>query len=543
MIRGSIDKIDLGTSFFEDIISRESFYVDKSGFIERFLNNTNKVILIARQRRLGKSLNMDMLRCFLTDQKDNRALFSGLYVEKSPVWPKAHSAPVFYFSFKNMSAKNYKYKLFRQVVTAFNPYFIKNALSENDKSIWDDYLNAKGNDSDGLLLLTELVFNLTGKKSYILIDEYDKLLRDNYQADEYDDVFEYVKLFLSAGLKDNPFIEKGLMAGVLRISYEGMLSDLNNVVTYDVFNDDFFTDDYGFTEEEIDEIMALTHIDKDKLRLWYNGVKINQKAIYNVYSVSSFLQTGKYGCYWGNSRLLDMIVDMMNDDRKNTLMELLNGGQKEVIADTRISLKKLWRVRDDRSFYSFLIQGGYLAMDSMDSQKGTVKISIPNKELIQVWSDSILSAFYPDEIKIKTMFDNADNTNLLSKDIENFLSDSMSYYDLSVHKGEDAKKVWERVYHIFILGILSAYSGASYRKPISEGEGGDGRYDVLYQRDDVNYIFEFKACEEASQMEKQAEMALRQIDIKRYGAGLKADQHVVKVGISLFGKQCKVRCE
>ena len=108
MILGSLKKINLSTSFFERMITDECLYVDKTRFIENFLNSGSDVLLITRQRRLGKSLNMDMLRCFLTIQKDYRHLFENTYIKTSPVWKMAHSAPAFIFDFKNLSQTNFK---------------------------------------------------------------------------------------------------------------------------------------------------------------------------------------------------------------------------------------------------------------------------------------------------------------------------------------------------------------------------------------------------------------------------------------------------
>ena len=542
MIRSDITKIDLGTASFEKIIKNNNFYVDKSALIEHFLNDTNTVVLIARHRRSGKSLNIDMLRCFLTDRSDNRELFQGLYVENTPVWAKAHSAPVFSFSFKNMHAKNYMAKLYGQVFKEFYKHFNDELLSKPDRTLWEDYCAQKGGDSDGLLLLTELAYHIAGKRPYIFIDEYDKLLRDYYQTDEYDEIFEYIKYFLSAGLKDNLYLEKALLTGVLRISYESMFSDLNNITTYDMFSDALYTDDYGLTESEINEIYAQIPFDRVKMKEWYNGIKVNQRAIYNIYSVSSFLQIKVFRCYWGNSRLLDMVISLMNDDRENTVRELLNGEQAEVAIENRVSLKQLWNIQDDASFYSFLIHGGYLALDSIISEKNSAMISIPNVELREVWKKFILQFYFPNQNRVITMFDHSDSLSLLERDIEGYISDSLSYYDLSVHKGEQAGKVWERVYHVFILGILSAYSDSRYIKPVSEGEGGDGRYDILYQRGNYNYIFEFKACYEVKQLDTTALKALNQIDVMRYGAKLECERPLIKVGIAIHGKQCRVRC-
>ena len=107
MFVGNLKKINLSTSLFERLITKGQFYVDKTRFIEHFLDEASDVQLITRQRRLGKSLNMDTLRCFLTDKEDNRHLFKGLYIESSHVWEEAHSWPVFKFDFKQLTADDY----------------------------------------------------------------------------------------------------------------------------------------------------------------------------------------------------------------------------------------------------------------------------------------------------------------------------------------------------------------------------------------------------------------------------------------------------
>ena len=112
MIHGNMKNISLSLSSFERVITEGKLYVDKTRMIENFINCPSEVQLIARQRRLGKSLNMDMLGCFLTDKDDKRHLFKGLYIENSPVWEKVNSAPVFYFDFKILTEKTFKNTLY-----------------------------------------------------------------------------------------------------------------------------------------------------------------------------------------------------------------------------------------------------------------------------------------------------------------------------------------------------------------------------------------------------------------------------------------------
>ena len=264
MTIGDIRNINLNTSLFERLIANGQFYVDKTRLVEHFLGSSSEVSLIARQRRLGKSLNMDMLRCFLTDKEDLRHLFRGLYIESNPLWDKANSAPVFYFDFKGLQPDGYKKSIFGMVYSYVDDYCSKDELPWQVK----DYLDSKdfGN-PDGLRFLTEAVYKSTGKRSYILIDEYDKLLMDSFKSEAYPEIRNFMTSLFSAAVKGNPYLEKALLTGVLRISHESLFSGLNNIETFDVFEDELYTDDYGFTEEEVSAIGRLSDFNADKLRL------------------------------------------------------------------------------------------------------------------------------------------------------------------------------------------------------------------------------------------------------------------------------------
>jgi len=542
MIIGDIKKIDLSVSSFERMITNGNLYIDKTRMIENFLNNASSVQLIARHRRLGKSLNMDMLRCFLTDKTDNRHLFKGLYIETSSAWEKVNSAPVFYFNFKGLNIKLYKSQIAKQIDKHLSTYLNPDDLSGYLKRCYDNLINDPDAVTDGLFILTELVYEITGKRSYILIDEYDKLLMDNYNTDHYDEIRSFETALLSSGLKDNQYLEKALLTGVMRISHESIMSGLNNLVTYDVFNDNIYMDDYGVTNDEAVDLSKLADFNLDEVKAWYNGVKINGHAIYNIYSLLSFINNGKFDCYWGKSGTLDIIVSLLNDERKLHLAKLLSGERVKVSIDDRISLKQLSSDTGDEEFYSLLVQAGYLSLDEKLPGNGLAMLTIPNKELLVVWKNFILKKLYAGATRIRTLFDNVGNLDIFSKDIEYFLCDRLSYYDLAVYSGENEDKVKERIYHIFLLGILSAYDDVRYRYPLSNRESGDGRYDVLVEKLGAHYIFEFKACSEKEDLDKNALEALKQIETKRYGADLDQAKPLIKVGIAFCGKQCRVKC-
>ena len=541
MTTGDIKKINLSTSHFERLISYGQFYVDKTRLVEHFLDTSSDVILIARQRRLGKSLNMDMLRCFLTDREDMRHLFKGLYIEKSPVWEMANSAPVFCFDFKSLDSKAYKLQVVQQVNKHIYSVTDPRQLDGYYKDRYDSMMINPDFASSALHILTEIVYETTGKRSYIFIDEFDKLLMENFKSEHYNEIRSFMTALFSDAVKGNSYLEKALLTGVLRISYESMFSGLNNIETFDVFKDETYTDDYGFTEEEVSAIGRLVDFNTDKLREWYNGVRINGKPIYNTYSVMSYMKNKEFGFYWGKSGTMDIITDLLNDNRRATIARLLSGEEVEVSMSNRVSLVDLSGNASDQAFYSFLVQGGYLALCRQSENQSTAWVSIPNVELMRVWKEFILEKLHPDTQGLRTLFDNIKNQEVFACDIQLFLQDRLSYHDLAAASGESPRQVQERVYHVFLLGLLSAYDSTNSRRPKSNRESGDGRSDIEVERPEAYVVFELKACKKEDDLEVIAEKALGQIEAKRYGSDLENSKPLVKVGIAFHGKQCCVK--
>ena len=348
----------------------------------------------------------------------------------------------------------------------------------------------------------------------------------------------------SSAVKSNQYLEKALFTGVMRISHESMFSGLNNIITYDVFNDDVYTNDYGFTEDEIAEISKFADFNVSELRKWYNGVRIFGTPIYNTYSVMSYLMHKQYDCYWGKSGTMDIIRNLINDNRLAVLAKLLAGEKVEVSIVDRVSLCQLALEADDEAYYSLLVQAGYFALGEKVPGKFLMHyVTIPNTELMYVWKEFILKTLFRNSSKIRTLFDNVGNLEVFAEDIEYFLTDRLSYHDVEAKSEEVPRRQNEKWYHIFVLGLLSAYEDTNCRYPQSNRESGDGRYDILAERPNENVIFELKACIKEDDLEKAAEKALEQITAKRYGEDLDKSKRLVKAGIAFYGKKAMVKCE
>ena len=219
------------------MITERSLYVDKTRMIENFLNVGSQVMLITRQRRLGKSLNMDTLRCFLSCQKDFRYLFENTYIRTSPVWEMAHSAPAFVFDFKNLSQTKYRAEVLRMAIAGVYSFVDPKKLEGVSRLSFDHLVSGEIEPHLSLLVLTEIAHEVTGKRSYIFIDEYDSLLINSFGTENYENIRRFLTDLISAAMKGNPYLQKALITGVMKVSHESLFSGLNNIQTYDMFHD------------------------------------------------------------------------------------------------------------------------------------------------------------------------------------------------------------------------------------------------------------------------------------------------------------------
>ncbi|MDR1536643.1 MAG: ATP-binding protein [Clostridiales bacterium] len=540
---GDLSRIDLTTSDFSLVIENNLLFVDKSLFIEHFLNETQQVQIIARPRRLGKSMNLLMLHCFLTDSVDYRPLFGNLAIRQSPVWGKAHGSPSFMLDFKGLNAALYK----RQIQLMVNEY---SAIYASDprcpqyyRDLYNEYRPEGKSTPDAIKNLTKMARAVTGKRSYVLIDEYDKLLIDIIGTKEYTEVRDYLTQVLSAAMKGNMCLEKGLLTGVMRVSHEGMLSGLNNPQTYDVFEDSVYTGDYGLTKDEVDELCGAADLDTESMRLWYNGIKIDNQEVYNTFSVMSAMRKKKYSGYWSKSGTMDLISSLSSATQKNALISLLvPGTELSVKIDDRVSPAALQAGLSDEALYSLLVQSGYLALTKMGRKSGTVRI--PNKELEEAWSDFIFSAFFPNAASALQGIFSILEPDMVSRELEPYLLtmlDELSFHNVPSHVCKDGKRrTHEAFYHNAIFGVLKGgENDLKYDSLLSNRESGDGRYDVDMDLRGVCVIIEFKSGSEDEDLLKLAADAVDQIENKRYGFGSKLP--VMGIGVSCCKKRCKVK--
>ena len=82
---------------------------------------------------------------------------------------------------------------------------------------------------DVLKYLPACLYDVTGRKSVILVDEYDVPLENAYFSGFYDRMTAVIRSLFESALKTNGYLEFAVITGCLRISKESIFAGLNNL--------------------------------------------------------------------------------------------------------------------------------------------------------------------------------------------------------------------------------------------------------------------------------------------------------------------------
>jgi hypothetical protein len=553
--RGQLGNIDLGSSDFRNFIENNLLLVDKSAFIEHVLNDSSTVLLFTRPRRMGKSLNLDMLRAFLDSNQDARGegLFKGLYIEGSPVFAQAGSRPVIHLNFRDMGKDSYRGDFIIRFMPQLARYLRESQYSANMRLVLAE---PRTYTHQLLRTLIENIHEVHGVKPFVLIDEYDKPVMDSAGTEKSDEIRGFINSLLSMALKDNHSLGKCILTGVNRIAHESMFSDLNNLAVYSVLSESVFDTDFGFTEEEVSELCKGKRL--TEAREWYNGYRIGKEKVYFTFSVMSYLKYGALDNYWGRSGIVSSIRSHLNADRFDTIAEIIGDADDTSVRTNikdRLSAEDMLGYTSEAAFYSLLVQAGYMTYDRTDTLN-QYDIYLPNSELRSVWQEFILNEVYnePAAAIVGALGLVAEPARFASAFTE-FVNNKLSYFDFEATAPE-------KTYHIFVCGLLAA-SGVRFS---SNRESGLGRYDVMAFLADKTIIFEFKraeagpgtvlaseetglvTCKKGAEVfvppevtaaiESAAAKAIKQIEDRGYAVDAPAALPVYAAGIGFEGKLC-----
>ena len=553
-------KLPVGIDGFEKIRRNGFYYIDKTKLIEQLFLNWGEVNLFTRPRRFGKTLNMSMLKSFFEIGTDT-SLFDGLYVSENKELCEQHQGqyPVIFLSLKDVEglsfseAKRKCIQLIKREAERF--YDLKNSerLLDIDKKNYCRLLDmtVQEEDSDivssSIKMLSALLYKHYGKKTVILIDEYDVPLDKAFQHGYYKEMVHFIRGLLGEALKTNDSLSFAVLTGCLRVSKESIFTGLNNFKILSI-TDTRFDEQFGFTDTEVRKLLLDYHLEDrfEEVKEWYDGYRFGNADVYCPWDVINFVDRAKDDkeakpeAYWINTSGNDLVkrfIDKANKTTKNEIERLVNG--EAIEKELRLDLTYEEVDQSIENLWSVLFTTGYLTQSGRN-EDGAYRLIIPNREVREVFRLQINEWFK------KSIFSNTERLTTFWKAFEEgdtegveqylnrVLSNSISVFDTKARKEEK-----ESSYHNLLVGILTGNADWLVKSNV---EAGEGFADIIVETDDpdAGIVAELKYTKNFDDMKMTCQKAIDQIRDRRYQEYLLNDD---RKDIRLYGITfCKKRC-
>lgn len=560
MVKNEKLKLPVGIDGFEKIRRNGFYYIDKTKLIEQLFFNWGEVNLFTRPRRFGKTLNMSMLKCFFEIGTDP-SLFDGLYISQNHELCKQHMGqyPVIFLSLKDVEglsfteAKRRCIQLIKREAERF--YGLKNSerLLDIDKKNYCRLLDmtVQEEDSDivssSIKMLSALLYKHYGKKTVILIDEYDVPLDKAFQHGYYKEMVHFIRGLLGEALKTNDSLAFAVLTGCLRVSKESIFTGLNNFKILSI-TDTRFDEQFGFTDTEVRTLLSDYQMEDrfEEVKEWYDGYHFGNADVYCPWDVVNFVDRAKDDreakpeAYWINTSGNDLVkrfIDKANKTTKSEIERLING--EAIEKELRLDLTYEEIDQSIENLWSVLFTTGYLTQSGRN-ENGVYRLIIPNREVREVFRLQINEWFK------KSIFSNTErltsfwkafeegDTEGVEQYLNRVLSNSISVFDTKARKEEK-----ESSYHNLLVGILTGNADWLVKSNV---EAGEGFADIIVETDDpdAGIVVELKYTKNFDELKAACEKALDQIRDRRYQEYLLNDD---RKDIRLYGIAfCKKRC-
>lgn len=538
--------ISIGNQGFEDIRKENRFYVDKTEFIREWWESGDSITLIMRPRRFGKTLNMDMLKCFFSNQyADREDLFEGLTIWKDEKYRSIQGTyPVIYLSFADVKQTNYvdAVKKIKRILSDLYQQYVfllqENCMTEMQKRQFSE-VSPQMDDVTAQCALQDLahyLYRFYGKKVILLLDEYDTPMQEACVYGYWKEFTSFIRSMFNSAFKTNPYLERAVMTGITRVSKESVFSDLNNLNVVTTTSEEYETC-FGFTEQEVFASLDTFGVNeyKNQVKEWYDGFVFGKRRdIYNPWSITNFLDKKKFDAYWAatsSNSLVSRLIQTASSEIKEQMELLLQNKEIVVHFDEQIIFEQL--DQNENAIWSLLLASGYLKAVEVE-YRGLLRekwyhLQITNLETMGMFM-MMFRGWFDVSNSVYNRFINAllgGNVREMNAYMNEVALATFSNFDSGTHPSSKSQP--ERFYHGFVLGLLVELRDRYQVK--SNRESGYGRYDVMLIPRNVAenaMILEFKVfdVEEEYSLQDTVKSALRQIEEKQY------DTELLEAGIS-----------
>lgn len=551
--------LPIGVDNFEELITKGYYFVDKTLFIRDLLNMKGKVNLFTRPRRFGKTLNMSMLRYFFEMEEDNAGrLFAGTKImsagEEYLKW--MGQFPVISLTLKSMKQATWELS-FEMLKKAIREEYSRHwktveasgRLNDADRERFQRIRDLKGTDADyadALKFLSECLYTCTGRKTIILIDEYDVPLENAYFAGFYDQMIALIRSLFESALKTNENLEFAVVTGCLRISRESIFTGLNNLKIMSI-TADTYAEYFGFTPDEVEAMLKFYDLEMNlkTIQQWYDGYQFGSTEVYNPWSVINYVdscRTNKDAFarpYWSNTSsnsIVRTLVEKADLSVKQEIEALIEGKTITKPIHEDITYEDMDSTQDN--LWNFLFFTGYLKKIREQQEGETIymEMAIPNSEVRYIYKNTVLRWFEEkrDKKELSPLYESILNgdTEKMAEILSENLMETISFYDYQ-----------ESYYHGFLAGMLKNIGNYIV---LSNRESGNGRPDIILKYPSVRgkaVIIEIKVSGTYQGLEEKCDEALRQIEEQKYEEALRQEgyQNIMKYGVAFYRKECMAK--
>ena len=559
--------LPIGIEEFNEIRNGKFYYIDKTGLIEQLLGQWGKVNLFTRPRRFGKTLNMSMLRYFFEIGTD-KTLFDGLSISENAELCREYMGkfPVIFLSFKDvegLTLEQARYSLAEKIAKEakrFRFLLESDRLEADEKDHYRAIIAQNGGQftmnerilPSSLQILSELLQKHYGKKTIILIDEYDVPLDKAFQNGYYKEFVALIRGVLGQALKTNEALQFAVLTGCLRVSKESIFTGLNNFKVLSI-TDTRFDEQFGFTEAEVKTLLEAYHLENhmSEIKEWYDGYRFGDADVYCPWDVMNHVDKlwenpdAEPESYWINSSSNDLVKRFISKADRTTreeIEQLLAGGKIEKEIRLELTYDEIDSSIDN--VWSVLFTTGYLTQVGKP-KRSVYQLKIPNAEVREVFRYQISEWFkntvQNDMVGLRPFWKAFSEGN--AQGVEEILTETLGR-TISVldPKGSGSEK--ESFYHAFLSGMLV---GNGAWGVFSNKESGNGFADLMVETENPNagFVIELKSVEKISELDSACKKAMAQIHDRQYDAYLRNEgrNDIWAYGIAFYKKRCKVVVE
>ena len=540
-------------------------YVDKTELLIPLLDVKHETTFFLRPRRVGKTLTLSMIRRFVEDTRDeamnseNRELFRGLKIMEAgeKYTRQMTSYPVINITLQTVKGSTFDVawpalrNLIRDLYNDKSYLLESDTLTDIDKLYYRQILSGFDDQGNRISLadyqqslkqLTYFLRKASGKRTVVLIDEYDVPLEHAYSKGYYPEMVSVIGPLLQNVLKTNSEnLQFAVITGCLRIAKEGIYTGLNNPAVNTVLSHRG-SDAIGFTEEEVRKLLQDSGVGDhfEQVREWYDGYRFGNTVIYNPWSVIQFIEDLNANpaapplTYWANTSgnaIIRELAERADEDTREKIERAMQGEEISFQLRDNIVYNELYK--DPHNVLNVMLSAGYLTATSFDGEM--IQARIPNREVLKIYRDQI-SDWFRESVKtfdVRSLYQALEQGNAAQAEqilTDEFMS-AMSYYDTA-----------EAFYHGVLLTLMQLNRNYLCK---SNRESGRGRFDILAKqrtRWDLAFILEAKVSKAPTEMLADARQGAKQIAEKGYCTELQREgyEKIMTYSISFCEKRCRV---